>query len=194
MVLRFNTKINTLIHIVFLFIWVIVFYLPGQINAQPSTSEIEAGEYQIKAAYLYNFIKFVEWPDSVFTDPEEPIVLGILGHDPFGNEIDQMLANKLVKGRSVVIKRYNRNDVINDCHLLFISDSEKSYLSHLLQTKLGNSPILNIGDMDNYTESGGMVQFITQNDNIHFAINLKAVNKSGIVMSSRLLKLAKITH
>ncbi len=169
-------------------------YSPGLLHANKPISDIEAGEYQVKAAYLYNFMKFVEWPGHVFENEQSPIVLGILGDDPFGVDIDEMLAGKSVKGRPVIIKRLQIEDNLQDCHLLFISESEKACLEDIFQFKLKQAPVLSVGDMAGFSQAGGIINLIYQNNHIVFTINIKALKSSSISMSSRLLKLAKIVN
>ncbi len=168
--------------------------LPRALYADKSVSDIEASEYQVKAAYLYNFMKFVEWPDHIFSDEYSPIVLGILGDDPFGTDIDAMFAGKSVKNRPVLIKRLGIEDSLKACHVLFISDSEKDNLEDIFHSKLKQAPVLSVSDISGFSQAGGIINLIYEDNHIVFTINIKALKSASISMSSRLLKLAKIVN
>jgi hypothetical protein len=147
-------------------------------------------EYLIKAAYLYNFMKFVEWPPEEFKDSLSPINLYILGTDPFGGALDS-ISDKMVKGRRLHIKHVNHVNEISGGHILFISASEKRNLRHTLRA-LKNSAILTVGEMDGFAQQGGVINFITVENRIQFEINPDAAQQSGLKISSQLLRLAKI--
>jgi hypothetical protein len=147
-------------------------------------------EYLIKAAFLFNFAKFVEWPADAFKDDLSPINLCILGTDPFGPALDT-LKDKTIKGRPFKIKRANKVDDIEACHILFISASEKGNLKQILYA-LRNSHTLTVSEIEGFAQMGGIINFIIVNKKVHFEINLDAAEHSRLQMSSQLLKLAKI--
>jgi hypothetical protein len=146
-------------------------------------------EYRIKAAYIFNFAKFVSWPSSVFPSPESPIVIGILGKDPFGNEIDETIAGKAIEQRPLRVKRLTDTDSLEGCHILFIASSERKVLPQILQ-KLGKLPILTVGEMDEFTGVGGMIRFFPYENNIRFEVDLEPVEAAGLKISSQLLQVA----
>lgn len=151
-------------------------------------------EYQLKAAFMYNFLQFVEWPKAVFSDDQAPYRIGILGDDPFGNTFDA-LKDKKVNDRSIEIVRLGRfQDVdpaqIKRCQMLFISTSESGALSHILAV-VDTSPILTVSEMPNFVESGGVIGFVMEERKVRFIINLTAAEKVGLKIRSKLLKLAK---
>jgi hypothetical protein len=148
-------------------------------------------EYRIKAAYLFNFAKFVSWPSAAFPSAESPIVIGILGKDPFGNEIDETIADKAIERRSLRVKRLGDNESWEGCHILFIASSERKALPQILQ-KLGTSPILTVAEMEEFTEIGGMIRFFSYENNIRFAIDLAPVDAAGLKISSKLLQVAVV--
>lgn len=150
------------------------------------------GEYQVKAAVLYNFAKFVEWPADAFSHPSAPIIIGVLGEDPFGSALDAA-KNRTVNGRKIQIKRFNHVQEITACHILFISSSEKGRLVPLLRA-LRDFHMLLVGDMEKFAQRGGMINFILQNDTIDFEINVDAVKRAGLKINSRLLNMARIVH
>jgi hypothetical protein len=147
-------------------------------------------EYLIKAAFLFNFAKFVEWPADSFKDDLSPINLYILGTDPFGPALD-IIKDKTVKGRPLKIKRANKVDDIEACHILFISASEKENLKQILYA-LRNSSTLTVSETEGFAQMGGIINFVIINKKVHFEINLDAAQRSRLKMSSQLLKLAKI--
>lgn len=160
----------------------------------PATAaELKAPEYQVKAAFLYNFTKLTEWPTNAFTQTNSPLVVGVLGKDPFGVELDQALAGKVVSGRPLTARRVVSDDQIAGCHLLFISGSERSRLSELL-TKLSSLPVLSVSDIDRFAARGGMVGLVPQGEELRLEVNPNAAGKAGLKLSSRLLRLARIVR
>ena len=150
------------------------------------------GEYQVKAAILFNFAKFVEWPDAAFPDAAAPIIIGVLGEDPFGSALDAA-KNKTANGRKIQIMRFNNVQEVTACHILFISSSEKGRLASLLRD-LKDFKMLLVGDMEKFAQRGGMINFILQNDTIDFEINVDAVKRAGLKINSRLLNMARIVR
>ncbi len=153
--------------------------------------EIEVSrEYTVKAAILFNFGKFVEWPPESFKNEASPLVIGIVGADPFG-AVFEAIKDKTVKGRKAVIRRFPRVESFEDCHILFISRSEKGNLRPLLAAAK-NYNILTVSDIDRFAEQGGMIGLVPGENTIGFEINLDTVQRSKLKVSSQLLKLAKI--
>jgi hypothetical protein len=155
----------------------------GDLYAQRPT------EYEVKAAFLYNFAKFVEWPTSYFTDSSEAVVIGILGKYPFGSDLEKTIQGKTVRGRRLIIKRFNRLQTYQDCHILFISSSEDRYLKFIFD-KLKNRPVLSIGEMDGFLENGGIINFMMQENKVRFQINIDAARDAGLKISSRLIRVS----
>ena len=147
-------------------------------------------EYQIKAAFLYNFAKFVEWPADAFTDPHSPIVLGIVGEDPFGSDLDGIVYAKTVNGRGFMVKRLAPGPDLRTCHILFISSSEKKRLAQILEQLKGSS-VLTVGEMDRFVQSGGAVNFLLEQNRVRFEINVDAAARARLKISSKLLALAR---
>jgi hypothetical protein len=144
-------------------------------------------EYQVKAAFLYTFIKFVEWPNA---GAARPLCVAVLGQDPFGEDLEG-IKGKSAKGRSIVIKRYRKVEDVKDCDVLFISASEKGHLARLLK-QLQNSPVLTVADHEGFCQAGGMINLITVKNKVGFEINTAAAQRAQLHISSQLLKLAKI--
>jgi len=149
-------------------------------------------EYQVKAAFLFNFAKFVEWPDSVFEDARAPIVIGVIGNDPFGADLDQAVKGKIVRDRKLEVRRMpSLEEGETCCHILFISISESKRLKAIFSA-LRHRNVLTVGDMDGFCRNGGAVGFFLSRNKVRFEINADVVTRSGLKMSSKLLKLARI--
>jgi hypothetical protein len=146
-------------------------------------------EYQLKAAFLLNFAKFIEWPPAAFADATKPIVLGILGENPFGDVLKRTIQDKTVNNRPLEVREFPAAAEPTNCHILFIVTSEKARLPEILANLRGAS-VLTVGEMDHFTESGGMINFVRQGNKIRFQINEVAAKKVGLKISSKLLSLA----
>ncbi len=145
-------------------------------------------EYRIKAAFLYNFARFVAWPSEAFEDNEARLILGVLGDDPFGTAL-QSLEGKTVGGRRLTIKRFNSLLDLDRCHMLFITSSSQDQQQKALES-LAGSTVLTIGEMQPFVQMGGIINFVIRNNKLRFEINLGAGKRAGLVISSQLLKLA----
>jgi hypothetical protein len=154
-------------------------------------AQVALTEYQVKAAYLFNFLKFVEYPSESFADPLAPIVIGIVGDDPFGSALPQVVTGKTVQGRDLVLRSYRAGEDLRGAHILFISASEKKRLPLILSSLHGSS-VLTVSDMEGFLDAGGMVQFLNENDRVRFAINVDATGRARLKLSSKLLSLAKV--
>jgi len=149
-------------------------------------------EYQIKAVFLFNFAQFVEWPPSAFRDARSPLVIGVVGEDPFGNYLDEAVRGERIGDRPLVVRRYHRGDDLTGCHILFISRSEDSAVASILASLRGRS-ILTVGEADGFIREGGILRFITENHKIRLRINVEAARAVGLTISSKLLRPATIT-
>lgn len=149
------------------------------------------GEYQLKAGFLYNFAHFIEWPANAFSDPESPIVIGVLGNDPFASDLDGIVRGEKVNNHPLVVQRYQQVEEIKACHILFISQSEAKRLERIFMA-LKNRSVLTVGDADGFARRGGMIRFATQNNKIRFRVNLEAAKNANLTISSKLLRAAEI--
>lgn len=160
-------------------------------NTSAYSQATPSKERQLKAAFLFNFSQFVEWPSAAFSDSQSPLVIGILGDDPFGSSLDQLVSNEKVNNRPLLIQRYKSVSDIKSCHILFITISNKDELEETFG-KLKGRNILTVGDTRNFIRQGGMIRFLTENDKIKFQINVETARAEGITISSKLLRLAEI--
>jgi len=150
-----------------------------------------APEYQVKAVFLFNFAQFVDWPANVFPETRTPLVIGVLGEDPFGAYLDETVRGEKVNDRSLVVQRYHRVEEIKACHILFISRSEREKLE-LIFANLKGRNILTVGDAVGFAQRGGMIRFVTEKNRIRLRINLEAAKAAGLTISSKLLRPAAI--
>ena len=149
-------------------------------------------EYEVKAVYLYNFARFIEWPVEVSAANRDPLILGVIGADPFGPVLDEAVEGRTgPDGPRLVVRRFTRIEDVVHADILFISSSEEERLPQILKTLQGAS-ILTVGEMDRFAERGGMVALRLEDKKVRFDVNLGAVRRARLKLSSHLLKLARI--
>ena len=154
-------------------------------HAQPSPIE-----YRVKAAFLYQFFKFVEWPSQAFHATNQTICIGVVDGGPMANAL-QSVEGKEAKGRRVVIKRFKEPEELEFCHILFISSGMEDRMGEILDRLKGTST-LTVSDIDGFARRGGMINFITVENKIQFEINVEAAERAKLQISSHLLRLARI--
>ena len=150
-------------------------------------------EYQVKAVFLFNFSQFVDWPPAAFADNRAPLVIGVLGDDPFGATLDEIVRGETVNGRSLVVRRYQSIDQVAACHILFIDRSQQAQLEAIVAA-LKNRSVLTVGDFEDFARRGGMVRFVTVGNRIRLRINLAAAQQAELDISSKLLRPADIVQ
>jgi len=150
-----------------------------------------AGEYELKAAMLYNLTRFVEWPAAAYADAQAPTVLCILGRDPFGDSLTSIASSQTGGGRPVQIRRIANNKEIKGCHVAYISSSERKNIAQILAILKGTS-VLTVGEMGQFAARGGMIQFSLEEKQVRFEVNLEAASEANLKISSRLLVLARV--
>ena len=152
-----------------------------------------SSEYLIKAGFIYNFANLVQWPSTAFTQPDSPIVIGILGEDPFGTVLDRVLAGKKVNGRIFLVKRLKSASDLRECHIVFVSSSEMAHLGEAIHLVKG-MPILTIGEIPGFAKRGGIINLFLEDNKVHFEVNVEAAKEADLNISSRLLALARIVQ
>jgi hypothetical protein len=161
------------------------------VSALPlSAQTAPSPEYQVKAVFLFNLAQFVEWPPRAFPDAQSPLVIGVLGEDPFGGYLDETLRGEKVNNRPLLLQRHRRAAEIKTCHVLFISRSETDRLDQILSSLKGRS-ILTVSDIDDFINRGGMIRLVTERNKIRLRIGLDAVRAANLKVSSKLLRLAQ---
>ena len=148
-------------------------------------------EDQIKAAYLYNFAKFVEWPEASFPDASAPIHLCLLNDPSIGAQLIQIVKDKQISGRSIAIVPIQNAEQARGCQILFINSAQSWQVEHVIKVLQGAS-VLTVGEAAGFVEQGGIVNFVVQNDQVHFQVNHRAATQSRLRMSARLLSVAKL--
>ena len=144
-------------------------------------------EYQVKAVYLYNFSKFVEWPAT--SGEEDSFAICVLGHDPFGPALDSTLLGEKVDNKNIVARRIVDVQEASKCRILFLASSEAARMKQIL-VSLGKASVLTVSDLPDFSVSGGMIQFVMEDNKVRFEVNLSAADKAGLTLSSQLLKVA----
>ena len=148
-------------------------------------------EYQVKAVFLFNFAQFVDWPAGAFPSPDAPFVIGVLGQDPFGSQLDEVVRGERVNGRALVIERYQSVAQIHNCNILFIGSAEAPHLSEVLVALKGRS-ILTVSDADPAGPRGVMIRLVNENNHIRLRIDVATAKADNLTISSKLLRPAQI--
>jgi hypothetical protein len=159
---------------------------------EPSTARADSvKEYQVKAVLLYNFASFVTWPDSGRVGTAPPMVVAVLGDDPFGGVLEEVLGKRTVNGRHFAIRRFQRAEDVGRPQILFISSSERGRLVETLRGAAGPG-ILTVGDCPGFATAGGIIGFVVKNDEISLEINVREAQRARLIFSSKLLRLARL--
>lgn len=150
-----------------------------------------AQEFQIKAVFLYNFAQFVEWPPDALETPESPLIIGVLGLDPFGDFLEETVRGETVNGRRLVVERYRWVSEIDHCHVLFVSGSEGNRVDQIVSALQGR-PILTVCDWEGLAQRGAIIRFVMQRNRVRLRINLDSAKAAGLTISSKLLRSAEM--
>jgi hypothetical protein len=148
-------------------------------------------ERQVKALFLFNFAKYVDWPAGAFSNSSTPIVIDVIGEDGFSDEFRRVTGDRTVNDRKVVIKQIEATADLNDCQILFIGSSEKAHLSEILEA-VKNSAVLTVGETDRFLLQEGMINFTKKENKIHLEINLVPAHRANLKLSSKLLTVADV--
>ncbi|HEU6448615.1 MAG TPA: YfiR family protein [Verrucomicrobiae bacterium] len=148
-------------------------------------------EYEIKAVFLLNFAQFTAWPTNAFADDKSPLVIGVLGDDPFGNVLELTVKNESWMGRKIVVKRFSRANEVKNCQVLFITQSEAGRLSRII-SQFKDRQILTVSDIADAADKGVCIQIYTRNNKLRLKINLNAVKNENLTLSSKLLRVADV--
>ena len=150
-----------------------------------------ATDYQVKAAYVYAFTKFVEWPPDRLASPTAPIQICILNDPAVQSELRRLVSGKSVAGHSILVRDVNGEEGLRECHVLFIGSGNGSTPQHMLQSLQGAS-ILTIGERQGFLDAGGIINLISQDEHVRFQVNRRAAKAAGIHVSARLLSVATL--
>jgi len=155
------------------------------------TADAEVEEYQLKAAVVYNFAKFVEWPPQSFTSASDPIAVCILGQNPFGRWLTETLAGRTVGGRPFVIRRASEPQEVGHCQILFVCSSERKRFRVILADVKADG-VLTVGDTPGFAALGGVVNLRLDGETVRMEVNLESAKQKKLQISAKLLSLAQI--
>jgi len=172
-------------------VWVLPFAVLLVAGPGLAAQAARASEYDVKAVFLFNFAQFVDWPAEAFPHSDTPLVIGVLGDDPFGGVLDQTVGDERLGGRPFQVRRFHSVDEIETCHILFVSRPEGDRPQNIL-AGLRNRPILTVSDADGFAERGGMIRFVTERGRIRLQLNLAAAEAAHLTISSKLLRVAEV--
>jgi hypothetical protein len=150
-----------------------------------------APEYAIKAAYLFNFAKFVEWPAGKLTDPRAPFIVGLVGPEPIAGLLEQTIQGKSIRGKKIELRYFAPGQNIDECHLLFISRQSKAPPASVLSS-VKSTGVLTVSEVEGFADVGGMINFVVLEGNVKLEINLGAAEQAGLKLSSRLMGVGRL--
>lgn len=156
-----------------------------------SSGEPTAEEYRVKAAFLYNFVRFVEWPSTTFRNQHDPFVICVLAADPFDSAVKETFAGKQIEGRAFRILRISDAGQADPCQIVFMGSSEPKKTAAILAT-LPAAGVLTVGETDGFAAAGGIINFTVAQGRVRFQVNTRAAQRARLQISSRLLSLAQI--
>jgi len=175
-------RIQTISSVLIFLMMVSTFHAETKSRKAPS-------EHDVQAAYLFNFLRFIRWPETTFPDSLEPVIIGIVGESPIVNRLEKLAEKQSLYTRPLRIRYFKKIDDIYDCHVLYIGSMEKRYQISILN-KLDKSSTLTLSDSSNFCDIGGMINFILIDDRVAFRVNLKALKKANLDISAKILRLA----
>jgi hypothetical protein len=148
-------------------------------------------EYKVKAAFIFNFARFIDWPAVVFATDDAPFVIAVVGTDPFNGALEQAVAGKKIGGHRVEIRHFESAENVGPCQILFVQSTDDDTQGRIIQ-KVQGSAVLTIGESENFTSNGGAFRFFTEDNKMRFEVNTDATDRARLRVSSKLLKLARI--
>ena len=169
----------------------IVLPLALSLQAAPSPPATAEGEYALKAVFVYNFLRFIDWPAAAFGAPDEPMVIGIIGEDPFGPLLRETVQGEMPRGRNIRIEHYRSPREMRKCHLLFVGRTEESRYKEMLSSVAGKS-IVTVGETESFLDAGGMIALTTDRNRIRLTMAPTAMRAASLDVSSKLLRVAEI--
>jgi len=152
----------------------------------------EATESEVKAAFLYNFSKFIEWPETSFQSPSSPIVIGVVSDPSFAHTLNTIVAGKTVNGRTILVKTLEPASDLTGCHMVYVPGSNPRVAEFVARAP--RASILTVGDADEFTRTGGVIRFFLTSGRVRFEINIEAAQRANLRISSKLLAVATLTH
>jgi hypothetical protein len=160
-------------------------------STQPAAESVNQLEYNVKAAFLYSFGRYVEWPDNMFPDKQSPFVIGVYGENPFGDVLERIAKTRTIQSRRIVVKMIDSIDDLAECQLIFIPQKVSTEQQRKIIDKVKGTPLLLVGESSRFAEIGGDVNFFMEGDRVRFEINVDALRNKKLLIDAKLLSLAK---
>lgn len=158
-------------------------------DARPQTNPRQ--EYALKSVFLYNFCRFIEWPERAFTSPDEPMIIALIGDDPFGSMLEETVKGETVRGRRIQVERYRRGSEIARCHMLFVTASETARSDAIIAAVAGQS-VVTVGETTTFLDRGGMIALTAEQNRVRIWISPARLRAANLIASSKLLRVAEI--
>ncbi len=162
--------------------------LTGALSGLAQNTELE---YKVKAGFLFNFAKFVEWPAASFDSPKSPIVIGVMAEDASSPVLQQVLDGKMVNGRLISVTPLQDAAGLSRCHMIFLGRTVNDRFEDILKRSKG-LPVLTVGEAEQFAEKGGMIGFVREDENFRLQINLETATQAGLKVSAKLSSIARI--
>jgi len=177
-------------------VWLVVFCYAaaGMGIAAPARGQDIDREYTLKAAYLYKFATYVEWPEGAFRDAASPFVIGILGPNPVGADLQKIAKVKKINGRKIEVRNYEQAKEVRDCHILFMTRALKSETQQAAIKLLSGRNVLFVGETPDFLKQGGVFDFVIQENRIRIYISKSAYEREGLKPSAQLLRIATVVN
>lgn len=170
--------------------WMLILLFSSQLAFAQTTPVSQA---EVQSVFLFHFTSFVDWPAKAFSSPSQPLVIGILGKNPFGKHLEDVIRNEKKGEHPIVVKYFSSPEEIGNCHILYIVKTTPEDLNHTLSILKGRN-ILTVGDSPYFTNNGGMIKFFTENNKVRLQVNKEAANKAELTISSKLLRVAEVIN
>jgi len=171
--------------------WLALTFAVALLSASPVAMAEVGREYQVKAAFVFNFAQFVQWPGKAFSSDDAAFVIATVGADPFEGALEKAVAGKTISGHPVIVKHFATSDQIGDCHLLFVPAGEDANLSAVFR-RIGERPVLTVGESEAFPRTGGCIRFYIEEGKVRFEINPDAATKANLKISAKLMSLARV--
>ena len=171
----------------------VMLFVVGQGAAYTADTQTQGQEQRIEAAFLYNFAKFIEWPAGFNSSDSDPFTFCVFGSGPFQQTLGESLAGKSINGRALLVRQISRPEDATHCQVAFLGGGEQKHLLAVFEALTGTT-VLTVADFESFASRGGMIQLIKEGNKFRFAINVDAVNRHGLRVSSKLLQLAEVVH
>jgi hypothetical protein len=158
----------------------------------PFQASASQSEYALKSVFLYNFCRFIDWPDTAFASPNEPFIIGIIGDDPFGPLLNEAIEGEKYHNRPIRIDHFRTPGDIKRCHLLFVSHAGAGRVDSVLAAVAGKKGVLTVSETEDFLNRGGMITLTAEQNRVRLRINLAALESANLTVSSKLLRVAEI--